>query len=107
MPGNDPHRGSTWRDKALCLHVSCSQPHRRTGKETRNITAGKSVLLDHRRMPGGHRGGAQSQLRRGWEGWVGLGERFPEAFALEGVNQAEGILSFPKDPSAALSEDSL
>ena len=58
-------------------------------------------------MPGGHRGGAQSQLRRGWEGWVGLGERFPEAFALEGVNQAEGSLSFPKDPSAALSEDSL
>ena len=58
-------------------------------------------------MLGSHRGRAQSQLRREWEGWVGLGERFPEAFELEAVNHAERILSFPKNPSPALSEDSL
>ena len=63
-------------------------------------------------MGGGRKGRGRRRRKRktggrGWEGWVGLGERFPEAFALEGVNQAEGILSFPKDPSAALSEDSL
>lgn len=78
-----------------------------TGEETCNITGGKNVPRDRTRMLGSHRGGAQRQLRRGWEGRVGLGRSFPEAFELEGVNQTEGILSFPKDPSPALSDNSL
>ena len=51
-----------------------------------------------------HRGGAPNSAGAGTQGWAGLGEGFPEAFELEGVNQAEGILSFPKDPSPELSE---
>ena len=87
--------------------MSCLRPHRRTAEEACNITGGENVLLDQRRVLGSHGGGAPNQLRSGWEGWLGLGESFPEAFELEGVNQAEGILSFPKDPLPALSEEGL